>query len=187
MRLLTAILLLALLVPSCRHRKAIAHEGCFLAGGCHFIPQEAHSHKLCRGDAKGELIGRVRTTGVRIRVKPVRQGKYSRYALELFADGGAHGKATLSARGEVQNAVVHKDGSVDSLQEVPETLPQDWVALVSLDGNICLVAWNRKNGGYNPKFYAKNTEYGVAVYKVLEMDDPRYHTEGFPLREIRED
>lgn len=186
MRLLCVILLLALLVPSCRHRRAIAHEGCFLAGGCRFFPQETGSHKLCRGDGRGELIGRVRSTGVRIRVKPIRQGKYSRYALELFADGGVQGKATLSARSAVQSAVVHKDGNVDSLQEVPDMLPQDWVALVSLDGNICLIAWNRKNGGYNPKFYAKNTKHGEAVYKVLEMDDPRYHNEGFSLREIRE-
>lgn len=186
MRFLTAVLLVALLVPSCRHRKAIAHEGCFLAGGCLFVPQEAHSRKLCRGDAKGELVGRVRSTGVRVRVKPIRLGKYSRYALELFADGGARGKATLSARGAAQSAVVHKDGRVDPLQEVPVTLPQDWVALVSLDGNICLVAWNRKNGSYNPKFHAKKAKRREAVYKVLEMDDPQYHHEGFSLREIRE-
>jgi len=187
MRFLTAVLLLALLVPSCRHRKAIAHEGSFLAGGCHFVPQEARSHKLCRGDAKGELVGHVRSTGVHVRVKPIRLGKYSRYALELFTDGGACGRATLSARGKVQSAIVHKDGRVDPLYEVPATLPQDWVALVSLDGNICLVAWNRRNGGYNPKFHAKKAKRSEAVYKVLEIDDPRYHHEGFSLREIRED
>lgn len=185
MRFLTLIALLALLLASCRHRRTLAHEGCFLAGACHFVPQAAQSHKLCRGDARGELIGRVRATGVNVRITPIRLGKYSRYALELHTDGGARGKASISARGAAQSAIVRKDGRVEPLQEVPEVLPEDWVALASLDGNICIIAWNRKNGGYNPKFYARNTKHGEAVYKVLELDDPRYHHEGFPLREIR--
>lgn len=175
----------ALLVPSCRHRAVMTHEGCFAVGGCHFVPQASPSHRLCRGEAQGELIGRVRSTGVAVRLRPVRMGKYSRYALEVWANGGARGKAELASKSRVRCAVVRRDGSVESLREQPESLPKDWVTLVALDGNICLVAWNRRNGGYNPKFYARGAKHGEAVYKVLEVDDPRYHDDAFPLREIR--
>ena len=175
---------MALLLASCGHR--FAKEGVFTSAGYRFVPQDAASHKLSRGEEAGELVGRIRR-GPTVRVQPKRLGNYSRYTLRLFVEGGAGGEAELLGKDKFRFAYVTSKGEVTALRDAPETLPKDWVCLLSMEGNLCLMAWHRRHGGVNHKFHARRTRWNDAVYKVLELDDPRYHNDGFPLKELREE